>query len=158
MGDGTVNTIQTFNRRTTPETGAPRLALLREAMQAEDVDAFLVPRADAHQGENVAACDERLAWLTSFTGSAGFAAATQDAAGLFVDGRYTIQSRIEVDEAAFSILRHPEDKLSDWLRNALSQGGRIGFGPWLHTAGEIERLEADPARRTAHDGSLREPR
>ena len=65
--------FQDFRRRTTPDTGAARLAALRAAMAEAGVDAFLVPRADAHQGENVAPRDERLAWLTGFTGSAGLA-------------------------------------------------------------------------------------
>ena len=73
--------LQDFRRRTTPDTGAGRLAALRAAMAAEGVDAFLVPRSDAHQGENVAGRDERLAWLTGFTGSAGFAVVTRDKAG-----------------------------------------------------------------------------
>ena len=99
-----------------------------------------MPRADAHQGENVAPRDERLAWLTSFTGSAGLAVATAERAGLFVDGRYRLQARGEVDGDAFEILRHPEDKPADWLADALPGGGRVGFDPWLHTAKEIEAL------------------
>ena len=73
--------LQDFRRRTTPDTGAARLAALRAAMAEAGVDAFLVPRADAHQGENVAPRDERLAWLTGFTGSAGLAVVTRDRAG-----------------------------------------------------------------------------
>ena len=85
--------LQDFRRRTTPETGAARLAALRRAMAEAGVDAFLVPRADAHQGENVAPRDERLAWLTGFTGSAGLAVVTRDRAAIFVDGRYRLQVR-----------------------------------------------------------------
>jgi Xaa-Pro aminopeptidase len=109
-------------------------------MAEAGVDAFLVPRADAHQGENVAPRDERLAWLTGFTGSAGLAVVTRDRAGIFVDGRYRLQVRDQVDAAAFEVLRQPEDKLSDWLIAALPGGGRLGFDPWLHTAKEIETL------------------
>ncbi len=136
---------QDFRRRTTPETGPVRLAALREAMAAAGVDAFLVPRADAHQGENVAARDERLAWLTGFTGSAGFAAITGTRAVVFVDGRYRLQVATEVDGSAFETGRHPEEKLSDWLRSALPGGGRIAFDPWLHTDAQITALEADLA-------------
>ncbi len=134
--------FQDFHRRTTPETAAPRLALLRAAMAAAGVDAFLVPRADAHQGENVAPRDERLAWLTGFTGSAGMALVTRDRAGIFVDGRYRLQVRDEVDTTLFTVLRIPEDKPADWLLEALPGGGRLGFDPWLHTAKEIDGLEA----------------
>jgi Xaa-Pro aminopeptidase len=132
--------FQDFRRRTTPDTGAARLAALRAAMAEAGVDAFLVPRADAHQGENVAARDERLAWLTGFTGSAGLAVVTRDRAAIFVDGRYRLQVQTQVDLAQFAVLRLPEDKTADWLAEVLQGGGRLGFDPWLHTAKEIEAL------------------
>ena len=66
-------------------------------MAAEGLAAFLVPRADVHQGETVAPRDERLAWLTGFTGSAGSCAVTMEEAGLFVDGRYRVQARAQAD-------------------------------------------------------------
>ena len=132
--------LQDFRRRTTPETGAPRVAALRAAMAEAGVDAFLVPRADAHQGENVAARDERLAWLTGFTGSAGLAVVTRDRAAIFVDGRYRLQVKGEVDTSLFEVMRHPEDKPEDWLAAALPGGGRLGFDPWLHPAKDVETL------------------
>jgi Xaa-Pro aminopeptidase len=110
-------------------------------MAEAGVDAFLVPRADAHQGENVAPRDERLAWLTGFTGSAGLAAVTRDRAVIFVDGRYRLQVQGQVDLSRFDVRRRPEDKPSDWLIEALPSGGRLGFDPWLHTAKEVEALE-----------------
>jgi Xaa-Pro aminopeptidase len=130
--------LQDFRRRTTPETGGPRLDALRAAMAKAGVDAFLVPRADAHQGENVAPRDERLAWLTGFTGSAGLAVVTAARAALFVDGRYRLQVRDQVDLARFEILRSPEDKPAAWLAAALPRGGRLGFDPWLHTSKDID--------------------
>jgi Xaa-Pro aminopeptidase len=132
--------LQDFARRTTPETGAARVAALREAMAAAGVDAFLVPRADAHQGENVAPRDERLAWLTGFTGSAGFAIVGRERAVIFVDGRYRLQVLGQVDTAVFELRRIPEDAAADWLVEALPQGGRVGYDPWLHTAREIDDL------------------
>jgi Xaa-Pro aminopeptidase len=132
--------LQDFQRRTTPDTGAARLKLLRAEMAEAGVDAFLVPRADAHQGENVAPRDERLAWLTGFTGSAGLAVITRDRAAIFVDGRYRLQVRDQADPAQFAFLRHPEDKPADWLTEALPGGGRLGFDPWLHTAADIGTL------------------
>ncbi|MEO0866510.1 MAG: hypothetical protein AAFY39_18460, partial [Pseudomonadota bacterium] len=52
--------FQTFEVTARPEQGPPRLAALRDVMRAEGVDGFLIPRADAHQGEYVSARDERL--------------------------------------------------------------------------------------------------
>jgi Xaa-Pro aminopeptidase len=109
-------------------------------MSEAGVSGFLVPRADAHQGETVPPRDERLAWLTGFTGSAGLAVVTAERAALFVDSRYTLQARAEVDGDIFTRLRHPEEKPADWLAEVLPAGARIGFDPWLHTVGEIETL------------------
>lgn len=132
--------FQDFRRRTTPETVSPRLRAVRASMAVANVDAFLVPRADAHQGEHVAPRDDRLAWLTSFTGSAGLAVVAQDTAAIFVDGRYRLQVTLETDPACFTALRMPEDKLEDWLVATLPEGARVGFDPWLHTVREIETL------------------
>ena len=106
-------------------------------MAEQGFDAFIVPKADVHQGEYVAPCDERLAWLTGFTGSAGFAVVSQKIAGVFVDGRYRLQVRDQVAED-FTPVDFPENKLGPWLADQLADGGTVGFDPWLHTAGEIE--------------------
>jgi len=133
--------FQSFEAKTRPEDGPPRLAALRAEMTRAGVDAFLVPRADRFQGEYVAPCDERLSWLTGFTGSAGFAAVLRDMAGIFVDGRYRVQVKAQSDRTAFTPVNWPETKLEDWLIEALPQGGVVGFDPWLHTAAEVARLE-----------------
>lgn len=134
--------FQEFTSRSAPENGPPRLAALREGLSREGLAGFIVPRADAHQGEYVADCDARLAWLTGFTGSAGFCIALMDRAGVFVDGRYRVQVRAEVDAGAFTPVDWPEVKAGVWLKSALPQGGRVGFDPWLHTSSEIAEIEA----------------
>ncbi len=139
--------FQSFETTTHPETGPPRLEALRSEMRARGLAGFLVPRADAHQGENVAARDERLAWLTGFTGSAGFCAALLGKAGVFVDGRYRVQVKRQVAASHFTPVDWPEAKLADWLIEALPEGGKVGFDPWLHTFEEIETA------RKALDGS-----
>ena len=82
--------FQSFTASSRPEQGPPRLAALRSELERAGLDGFIVPRADVHQGEYVAPRDERLSWLTGFTGSAGFCIALKDIAGVFVDGRYTL--------------------------------------------------------------------
>jgi len=139
--------FQNFESLARPEQGPPRLAALRAEMAAEGLDGFLVPRADRFQGEYVAPCDERLAWLTGFTGSAGFCAVLGQVAGVFVDGRYDVQARAQVDPDAFTPVAWPAAKLSDWLAAQLPCGGVIGFDPWLHTVREIEGLRAAGAAR-----------
>lgn len=132
--------FQTFTEKSSPEQGAPRLKLLRDAIKTAKLDGWLVARADVHQGEYVAPGDERLAWLTGFTGSAGFAAITDAEAGVFVDGRYRTQVRTQTDASVYQPIDWPETRLADWLRYALPEGGKLGFDPWLHTAKEIADL------------------
>src|ERR1041384_5268300 len=89
--------FQSFATRTTPRTVAPRLKALRGAIADAGLDGFLVPRADAHRGESVPASEARLAYVTSFSGSAGLAVIGARKAGLFVDSRYTLQAPLETD-------------------------------------------------------------
>ena len=133
--------FQTFETTANPAQGPARLAALRAVLAAEGLSGFMVPRADVHQGEYVAARDERLQWLTGFTGSAGFAIVLPGVAGVFIDGRYRTQVKGQVDLAHFTPVPWPEVKPADWIKAQLSQGV-IGFDPWLHTADEITRLEA----------------
>lgn len=134
--------FQTFTASADPSIAAPRVATLRDFMAAQKIDAFLVPRADEHQGEYVPPSAERLRWLTGFSGSAGLAVVTTRQAALFVDGRYTIQAAQECDAALFEFPGIARAKLTEWLTAHLSNGAIIGFDPWLHTAGEIRRLES----------------
>jgi Xaa-Pro aminopeptidase len=131
--------FQTFEVTARPEQGPPRLSALRSEMKSDGLDGFLVPRADAHQGEYVADHDARLAWLSGFTGSAGFCAVLTDVAGVFIDGRYRTQVKAQVADV-FTPVPWPDVSLSDWLIEQLPNGGRVGFDPWLHTVGQISEL------------------
>lgn len=135
--------FQSFTEPARPEQGPPRLARLRRAMAEAGLAGFLVPRADAHQGEYVAACDARLAWLTGFTGSAGFCAVLGDVAGVFVDSRYRVQIKAQVDGDHFTPVHWPETRLGAWLAKHLPEGGEVGFDPWLYTPEQIEAVRAD---------------
>lgn len=132
--------LQSFKPSARASDGPPRLAALRKALTEAGLDGYLVPRADVHQGEWVAARDERLAWLTGFTGSAGFCALTQQAAGVFIDGRYRVQVKSQIDLAHFTAVPWPEVKLAEWLKTALPEGGEVGFDPWLHGKDQIDEL------------------
>ncbi|WP_322892880.1 MULTISPECIES: aminopeptidase P family protein [unclassified Yoonia] len=133
--------FQSFEAQSLPDQGPPRLVALRDIMAAEGVDGYLVPRADAHQGEYVAPRDARLRWLTGFSGSAGFAVVLADQAGVFIDGRYRVQVLAEV-AACYTPVHWPEVQLADWLKAARPDGGVLGFDPWLHTVDEVTRLRA----------------
>ncbi len=133
--------FQSFETHANPAQGPARLAALRAVLAAEGLAGFLVPRADVHQGEYVAARDERLQWLTGFTGSAGFCIVLPDVAGVFIDGRYRTQVKAQVDLAQFTPVPWPETQPAPWLRAHLA-AGVVGFDPWLHTAEEIARISA----------------
>lgn len=130
---------QNFATTARPEQGPPRLAKLRERMAAECLNGWIVPRGDTWRGENVRARDERLAWLTGFTGSVGFAAILADKAGVFIDGRYKIQIKTQV-APEFTPVDWPATKLADWLISELPEGGTVGYDAWLHTPEEIREL------------------
>jgi len=133
--------FQTFEAQSSPDQGPPRLRALRAEMVQRGVDVFLVPRADAHQGEYVAPRDARLEWLTGFSGSAGFCAVLANVAGVFIDGRYRVQVRSQIAKD-FTPVHWPETQLADWLPTQIKTGV-LAYDPWLHTVSEIEGLRRD---------------
>ena len=128
--------LQTFEVTARPDQGPPRLDALRSELEAEGLDGFLIPRADAHQGEYVAERDARLSWLTGFTGSAGFCVALKDIAGVFIDGRYRTQVKAQVAEC-YTPVPWPDIRMAEWLKEQLPKGGKVGFDPWLHTVDQL---------------------
>ncbi len=132
---------QTFDIRTDPKTVAPRLKALRAAIQSAGLDGFLVPRADAHRGESVPESEARLAYVTSFTGSAGIAVVGARKAALFVDSRYTLQAPAETDTKHVTVIEALQGGLSARIAEFVPKGGKLGYDPWLHTPSEIADLE-----------------
>lgn len=132
---------QTFDIRTTPRTVASRLKTLRAAMAEAGIDAFLVPRSDAHRGESVPESEARLAYVTSFTGSAGLAVVGTKKAALFVDSRYTLQAPAETDTRLVTVVEIGQGGISPRIVEFVPKGGRVGYDPWLHTPSEVEDLE-----------------
>ncbi|MEY4678812.1 MAG: hypothetical protein RLZZ276_461, partial [Pseudomonadota bacterium] len=117
-----------------------RLTALRAELLQRGLAGFICPRSDEHQGEYVAPHAERLSWLTGFSGSAGLAIVLADRAAIFVDGRYTIQVRSQVDCSLFEPMHVTEAPPSAWLAARAPRGGRIGFDPRLHTPEGLARL------------------
>src|SRR6185312_8607717 len=118
-----------------------RLTAIRAAMTAQELDAFLVPRADEHMGEYVPPSAERLKWLTGFSGSAGLAVITAGAAAIFVDGRYVLQAGTQVDKRTFEVLEIPQNEPQAWVAEKLRSGAVAGFDPWLHTSAWAIRMK-----------------
>jgi Xaa-Pro aminopeptidase len=120
---------------------AERLAALRAELARRGLDGFIVPRADEHQGEYVPRGSQRLGWLTGFSGSAGMAIVLADRAAIFVDGRYTLAVRGQVDVEAFAPHQVPEEQPEAWVAANLPKGGKLGFDPWLQTLDSYQRFE-----------------
>src|SRR4029077_11583904 len=132
--------FQSFEDRTERAASGARVAALRTQLARRGLTGFIIPRSDRHQNEYVPASEERLAWLTGFTGSAGGAIVLMEGEVLFVDGRYTLQAREQVDTSLFSIEHLVETPPDKWIEQNLTAGDRIGYDPWLHTVEGAERL------------------
>jgi Xaa-Pro aminopeptidase len=131
---------QSFEDQADPSQGAIRVAALRAEFARLGLDGFLVPRADQHQNEYVAPSEERLAWLSGFTGSAGLAIVLKTRAAILVDGRYSLAVLDQVDLSIFKPEALTGTGAADWLEENLSPGARLGYDPWLHTLRQVERL------------------
>ena len=111
---------------------AERLARVRAALKALGLDGFVVPISDEHMSEYVGDYAQRMAWLTGFGGSAGTAAVLPTKAAVFIDGRYTVQVRDQVDGSLFDYVGVPQSSVAEWLGANVSAGQKVGFDPWLH--------------------------
>jgi len=132
--------FQSFDDRNERDASALRVAALRAELARLGLDGFVIPRADRYQNEYVPASAERLAWLTGFTGSAGVAIVLTNRAVIFVDGRYSVQVREEIDTAVFAVEHLIEHPPTAWIESSLAAEAKLGYAPWLHTVDGAERL------------------
>ena len=128
-----------------------RLAALRGRMQEMAVDGLLIPRADPYLGESVAPADERLAWATGFTGSAGLGLLLAQRAMLFVDGRYLVQAGAQTDPALFEIIDIAKTTPSVWMQKNFKTDGVLAYDPDLHAFGAIRSFAKAGMRMLAVD-------
>ncbi len=119
------------------------LRLLREELQRQKLDGFVVPVADEHLNENIGSHAKRLAWLTGFNGSAGSAVILRDQAAVFIDGRYTSQAAKQVDQKDFEVVSTAQTSMTDWLIANITSPAQIGFDPWLHTRAWVDGMETE---------------
>jgi Xaa-Pro aminopeptidase len=128
---------------------ADRLKALREQLQRDRLDGFVVPLTDEHMSEYVGAYAQRLAWLTGFQGSAGSAVVLPHEAAIFTDGRYTLQVRQQVSAEDWEYVGVPATSITAWLSQHAPDGGRIGYDPWLHTRAWVEEARKALAEKGA---------
>jgi Xaa-Pro aminopeptidase len=139
---------QTFDESTDPSFGPKHVPLIRAAMAAQGLDGFLVPHEDEHQNEYLPAANDRLAWASGFTGSAGAGVILKDRAAVFVDGRYTLQVRDQVDQGVFEIRDLVEGGVPAYLESA-EKGAVIGYDARLHSPAALDGLKAAAHRAGA---------
>jgi Xaa-Pro aminopeptidase len=140
---------QTFDETTTPAFGREHAPLIRAAMAAQGLDGFVIPHEDEHQNEYLPAANDRLAWATGFTGSAGAAVLLKDKAAIFVDGRYALQVRDQVDTDLFEVRDLVEGGVPAYLQSEAQAGWTIGYDPKLHSPEALERLRSAAAKAGA---------
>ncbi|MFT4074055.1 MAG: aminopeptidase P family protein [Asticcacaulis sp.] len=133
--------FQQFDVTTQPSQGVTHVAALRAEMRKLGLDGFIVPHEDEHQNEYLPDANERLAWVSGFTGSAGAAIIFMDRAILFADGRYTLQSREQTDPSVFSVEDFHANALSDTIAKA-ARGSVIGYDAALISPFSLNALQA----------------
>ncbi|WP_209348900.1 aminopeptidase P family protein [Pontixanthobacter sp. CEM42] len=129
------------------QTHEARLSALREELKRRELDGFIVPISDEHMSEYVGSYAQRIGWLTGFGGSAGSAIVLQHTAAMFVDGRYTIQVRDQVDGNLYEYQSTLETDHAKWLIASCEKGMRIGYDAWLHSRGWAQDLAAALAKK-----------
>ena len=132
--------FQNYDDHSTQVEAKPRLSRLRKLMKEKQLDGYLLQRTDEYMNEYVPEYAERLAWITGFTGSTGQSVILHKKAGVFVDGRYTLQARQQLDDDLFETVQIGDVKLSDWLCDNLKADMTLGFDPKLFTATYIISL------------------
>ncbi|HVY84369.1 MAG TPA: aminopeptidase P family N-terminal domain-containing protein, partial [Caulobacterales bacterium] len=134
--------FQTYDDPGGPALGREHLPLLRKALAKLGLDGFIVPHEDEWQNEYVPPAYDRLAWLTGFTGSAGAAVVLKDEAAVFVDGRYTLQVRAQVDGELFAHRDLVEGGPAAYVRERAAKGARLGYDPKLFSPDALTKLRA----------------
>ncbi|EGR2724325.1 aminopeptidase P family protein [Vibrio parahaemolyticus] len=119
-----------------------RVNAIREWLTQHNIDALLIPHEDEYLGEYVPAHNERLHWLTGFTGSAGAAVITQDKAAIFVDGRYTVQVTKQVPSELFEYRHLIEEPALDWIQDNLITNASVAIDPRMHSSAWLDMAQA----------------
>lgn len=121
-----------------------RLKSLRELMGERGIDAYLIPTADFHESEYVGEYFKCREYMTGFTGSAGSALVTMDAAYLWVDGRYYVQAAEQLKDSTVTMMKMGQDgvpSLNEYLDQKMPAGGCLGFDGRVVNAAEGIGLE-----------------
>ena len=131
---------QTFTANPNHHFEGWKLNNLQLEIKKKNLDAFLVPKVDIYRGETLADCDERLAWLTGFTGTAGLLAVSLSKAVLFVDGRYALEAQTTLPDV-FEVCSFTNKEIVNWLTENLPDGAQVGYCGLFHSVSEVKYLK-----------------
>ncbi|WP_209388951.1 aminopeptidase P family protein [Chryseobacterium sp. RR2-3-20] len=109
-------------------TSKEKVAALREEMQKNNIDAFIVYSADPHMSEYLPQEWQERAWLSGFMGSAGFVVVTKDKAGLWTDGRYFTQAPVELAGSGIDLFKDGMEgtpNYIDWIISEIPSNGKV---------------------------------
>lgn len=132
--------LQNFEARGGPDYGRKNLPRLRTELEQAGLDAWIIPHEDEYQNEYLPNANERLMWVSGFSGSAGIAVVTLAQAAIFVDGRYRLQLRQQVEASLFSFEELENNGLCKWLAEHISSDQSVGYDPRLHTPAALAPL------------------
>ncbi len=137
---------QTFDVKGGPQYGRENLPKLRSELAKQGLDGFLIPHEDEYDNEYLPDCNERLLWISGFSGSAGAAIVMKDRAAIFVDGRYTAQVRQQADGDLFDYCDLVDQGLYGWIEAEGKSGEKIGYDARLHSPAALDRLKTAAER------------
>ncbi|MEO1361935.1 MAG: aminopeptidase P family N-terminal domain-containing protein, partial [Pseudomonadota bacterium] len=140
---------QNFDVKGGPQIGRDNLPKLRSAMESQSLDGFYVPHEDEYQNEYLPDANERLAWMSGFTGSFGSALVLKDRAAIFIDGRYTIQAADQTDHALFERVSVPDPGPFGWLAQQDLPEAVLGYDPKLMTPNDVELFQTAASKAGA---------
>lgn len=133
--------FQDFSVKGGPSVGRSNLPKLRSVMSQMGINALYIPHDDEFQNEYLPDANERLAWATGFTGSAGSAFVFHDRAVLLVDGRYTIQAQNQIDPTLIDLADLPASGPFEWLSKQDLKEAKIGYCPSLSSPTDVNNFK-----------------
>ena len=115
---------------------------IQQKLKQESLDAYIIGYENRFLGQDILPQEHKIKYLCGFSGSAGMLAVTADKVFLFVDGRYELQARQEVDTNKISVVNQTPclENVLCFLKQQKVQ--KIGFDGWSVAAGEIAENES----------------
>ena len=120
-----------------------KLQQLRIQMQDQNIDVCLINQTDEFQNEFLPQYSKRLQWLTSFSGSAGEALITKNKAYLFVDGRYTLQAKLEVNQNVYKVYNYSKKTPTEILKSLKLNKPNFGIDGNIITVKKLNLLTSE---------------